>query len=84
MTALLALAVGYLLGARSGRSDLDRLSRALKALYATDEFADVVTAARAQVGTTLHEVAAIIEGDRRGPEETGDLIAHVRNLVGRD
>jgi hypothetical protein len=84
VSALLALAVGYFLGARNGRSDLDRLKRALTALYGTDEFAEVVAAARAQVGGTLHELATIIEGERRLPDDTGDLVARVRNLVGRD
>jgi hypothetical protein len=95
VSALLALAVGYFLGVRSGRSDLDRLRRALTALYGTDEFGEVVAAARAQVGGTLHDLASIIagngiEGDGRLPDDagdtgdTGDLVARVRNLVGRD
>jgi|HubBroStandDraft_1064217.scaffolds.fasta_scaffold2061320_1 hypothetical protein len=84
MSVLLALAAGYLIGARTGGKDLDQLGRSLKALYGTDEFADVVTAARAQIGTTLHELAALIEGEHRLPEEGGDLVARVRHIVGRD
>ena len=50
MNILVALAVGYVVGAKTGGKDLDQLGRSLKALCETDEFADVVAAARAQVG----------------------------------
>jgi len=84
MKTFVALAVGYLVGARTGGKDLDQLSRSLKALCETDEFADVLAAARSQVGATLREVAAIIDGDRPMPEVEGDLVAKVRHLVGHD
>jgi hypothetical protein len=86
MNILMALAVGYLVGAKTGGEDLDRLGRSLKALCQTDEFADVLAAGRAQLGHTLHTLAAIVEGES-GPvpaEPTGDLVARVRHLVGRE
>jgi hypothetical protein len=80
----LALAAGYLLGARTGGKDLDQLTASPKALCATDEFADVVAAARSQVGTTLRELAGIIDGGRSLPDASGDLVAKVKHLVGHE
>ena len=60
-------------------------ARSLKALCGTDEFADVVSAARAQVGAGLRELAAVIDGEHAAPDAgSGDLVARVRGLVGRD
>lgn len=84
MKIAMALAVGYLVGARSGGRDLDQLGQSLKALCETDEFADVLAAARSQMGHTLRELAAIVDGDRNLPEVNGDLVAKVRHLVGHD
>jgi hypothetical protein len=85
-----ALVVGYLVGARTGAKDLDELGRSLKALCETDEFADVVTAARAHLGTTLRELAAVVDGGTECPapgatpaESGGDLVSRVSRLVGR-
>ena len=84
MTILIALAVGYLVGAKTGGEDLDHLGRSLKALCQTDEFADVVDATRAQLGHTLREVAGIVSVEPRLPETSGDLVAQVRHLVGHE
>jgi hypothetical protein len=83
MNLLVALAVGYVVGAKTGGKDLDQLGKSLKALCGTDEFSDVLLAARAQVGSTLHELASIIEGAHGSPDVNGDLVARVRNLVGQ-
>jgi hypothetical protein len=84
MNVFLALAVGYVVGAKTGGKDLDRLSKSLKALCETDEFADVVVAARSQLGSTLRELASVVDGERKMPETTGDLVAKVRHIVGHD
>ncbi len=84
MKTLFALAAGYLIGAKTGGKDLDRLGRSLKLLCNTEEFADVVSAARAQVGSTLREIATIVDGDQHIPDIGGDLVATVRHLVGHD
>jgi uncharacterized protein YuzB (UPF0349 family) len=84
MTYLLALVVGYVVGAKTGSKDLDQLGRSLKALCETDEFADVVSAARSHAGATLRELASIVDGERRMAESSEDLVARVRHLVGRD
>ena len=85
MGVLVALVVGYVMGAKSRGKELDQLSRSLKALYETDEFADVIAAARAQVGAGLRELAGVIDGAHVAPEAGGgDLVARVRSLVGRE
>jgi hypothetical protein len=84
MKLLLALAVGYVVGAKTGGKDLDQLGRSLKALCETDEFADVVSAARAQLATTLRDLASIADGGQPATVPGGDLVARVRSLVDRD
>jgi hypothetical protein len=84
MNILVALAVGYVVGAKTGGKDLEQLGRSLKALCETDEFSDVVAAARAQMGSTLRELASIVDGERVAPVTGGDLVARVRHLVGHE
>jgi hypothetical protein len=66
-------------GARTGSKDLDQVGKALKALSASEEFADVVSAVRSHLGHTLRELAGMVEG---APHEieTGDLVERVRHL----
>ena len=84
MNILIPLAVGYVVGAKTGGKDLDQLGRSLKALCDTDEFADVVSAARVQMATTLRELASIVDGKRPSDATAGDLVARVRHLVGHE
>jgi hypothetical protein len=84
MGVLVALAVGYVVGARVGSKDLDQVTRSLKALTASEEFADVVSAVRSHVGHTLRGVADVIEGTTKDVDAgTGDLVDRVRQLFGR-
>jgi hypothetical protein len=84
----LALAVGYVIGAKTGGKELDQLGRSVTALMGTDEFADVVVTARSQVSSTLRQLASMVDGERRtnnsNGNSNGDLVARVRNLVGSD
>jgi hypothetical protein len=82
MNTLLAIAIGYVVGAKTGGKDLDELARSLQALCQTDEFSDVVSAARAQLASTLEELASMVGGQADAPEVPGDLVARVRHLVG--
>jgi hypothetical protein len=84
MTAFVAMIIGWVFGARSGRKDLDRIGKSLKALYGTDEFAEVVTAMRVQIAETLRSAAAMIDESHTEAEPGSDLVAHVRHLVHRD
>ncbi|HKE76212.1 MAG TPA: hypothetical protein VKB57_21525 [Acidimicrobiales bacterium] len=87
MRTFIALAAGYVIGARAGSRDLDELTSALKALRDSDELADVVSALRSHAGHTLRALAATVDGRPPGQlddgAETGDLVDRVRHLVGR-
>jgi hypothetical protein len=82
MGVFVALAVGYVIGARTGSKDLDQVTQALKALSASEEFADVVSAVRSHVGHTLRELAGMIEGTA-DEMEASDLVDRVRHLIVR-
>lgn len=84
MKAIVALVAGYVLGAKTGQKELERLKRSLRNLYGTTEFQEVVNAARAQVGASLRELAATLEGPQHVGEGTGDLVDKVRRLVAPD
>ena len=79
---LLALMVGYVIGAKTGGKELDELGRSVTALLGTDEFADVVESGRAQVGSSLRQLASMVDGEVGRADVGGDLVAKVRNLVG--
>jgi len=85
MGVFIGLIVGYLLGARTGGKDLEQLSQSVKALADTDEFADVVTAARSQLGHTLRELASIVDGSdgSASDDPSLDLVDRVRHIVSR-
>ena len=83
MGVFVALAVGYVVGARAGSKDLDQVGKALKSLSASDEFADVVSAVRSHLGHTLRELAGDDRGRPRQQIETGDLVERVRHLFPR-
>jgi hypothetical protein len=80
----LALVVGYVVGAKTGGKEMEDLGRSLNALLGTEEFADVVTSARAQLGSTLRELASLVGGEHRMADAGGDLVAQVRSLVAPD
>jgi|HubBroStandDraft_5_1064220.scaffolds.fasta_scaffold1959484_1 hypothetical protein len=82
---ILALAVGYVIGAKAGSKEIDQLGRSVTALLSTDEFVDVVTSARSHMSSTLRELAAMVDGEHHRTQDAGtDVLAQVRNLVGSD
>ena len=89
MRVLFALAVGYAIGAKGGGKDFDQLMRSLKAVRDSEEFGDLVAAARSHVGHALHEFATMVDGSAAalddGQELVGsDLVDQVRHLFTRD
>jgi len=85
MKVLLALAVGYLLGTKTGGAELERLEQAVKSLYDTDELAEVVTATRSHVAHVLRELASVTEGDApKASSASRSMMAQVRQLIGPD
>ena len=81
MGIFVALAVGYVVGAKTGSKDLDQLVKSLRALRESEEFADVVSAVRSHLGHTLREVAGVLEGGN-ADRESGDMVDRVRQLFG--
>jgi hypothetical protein len=79
---LVALAIGYVLGAKTGAKEIEQMKSSVTALLGTDEFADVVSAARSHLGSSLREFASVLDGDQRVQDSGGDLVARVRTLVG--
>jgi uncharacterized protein YuzB (UPF0349 family) len=83
MNVVVALAIGYMIGTKTRTQEFDDVRRSLKALYGTDEFADLVAAGRAHLGATLHDLAALVDGQTLVRETGEDLVAQVRHLVER-
>jgi hypothetical protein len=93
----IAMVLGYLLGSRTGK-DLDQLSSSVKALRQSDEFADVVSAARSHLGHTLRGLASMVDGtdapgsswpgldgsDGVGQHGSTDLVERVRHIFGQN
>jgi hypothetical protein len=82
VNTFVVLAAGYVVGVKTRGEDLDRLTQSLKTLCQTEEFADVLSAARIQLGSTLRELASVVDGQRDLPEAGDDIVAKVRHLVG--
>jgi hypothetical protein len=87
MKVLVALAVGYVLGARTAPEDFDEIIRSLRALRETDEFHDVLAGLRSHAAHTLRELATVVESAGHGSSDpasasTTDLVERVRHLVG--
>ena len=88
MVSVVALVVGYVIGARTDSKDFDQVVASFKAVCESDEFADLTTAVRSHVGSTLRGIASMVDG--RG--DTGvaartadaDLVDRVRYLFARD
>lgn len=84
MVAFMALLAGYVIGAKAGSRDLDRVVGSLKRLGESEEFADVLSAVRSHVGHTMRELGTMLETPGERTDETGDLVDRVRHLVVRE
>lgn len=86
MKLLLALAAGYVLGARNGGEHVDDVVRSLRAVKDSEEFHDLVNSLRAHASATLRDLASIV--DQPGGSADGDLgdatdlVERVRSLTG--
>jgi hypothetical protein len=83
MGILLAFAAGWLAGARTGKSDFADLNTSVRALIGTDEFSDVIVAARSHLGHALRSIAEIVDPDEDSPladVTEHDLVARVQQL----
>ena len=73
---------GYVVGAKTGSKDLDQLTKSLRPLRETEEFADVVAAVRSHLGHTLREMASTLDGSDESARQSGDVVDRVRQLFG--
>src|ERR1700730_11473174 len=98
MRMVLALVVGYIIGAAAGSKDVDRIVRSVKSVRESEEYADLVSAVRVHAAHTLRELAAMVDGSGRpsGEDgntdeaghldeigEAGDLVDRVKQLFAR-
>jgi hypothetical protein len=84
MAMFVVFALGYFIGARNGKKEFDDLARSLTALRQSEEFADLVMAARSHISHTLHELAVMVDGGDSPADGDQDLVAHVKSLFGDD
>ena len=90
MGMFMAFVIGWLVGARTGKKEFDDLTRSLRALGRSDEFGEVVAAARSHVSHTLRELAVVVDGmetsgkDGQLVDGDQDLVARVKTLFGRE
>jgi hypothetical protein len=85
MKVFLALAAGYVLGARTGSEHFDEVVRSLRAIKDSEEFHDLLSSVRSHAGATLRELATMIErpsADGASDAAVGDLVERVRHLAG--
>jgi hypothetical protein len=84
MKVFLALAAGYVIGARTGSEHFDEVVRSLRAIKDSEEFHDLLSSVRSHAGATLRELASMIERPPGDDEAlaAGDLVERVRHLAG--
>lgn len=80
MGIVLAFAVGYVVGARSGTRGYDEVVSSLKAVRDSEEFQAFLAAMRSHVSFTLQDLSVRI-GDGDQPLTMQDVLDRVRGLV---
>jgi hypothetical protein len=83
MSILAALVAGFVIGTKSGGEEWDQVRQSLVSLYGSEEFADVVTATRAQVAKALRVMAQMVDAEPEEVDDT-DVVARVRHLIAHD
>ena len=84
MSVVLAFAAGWVVGAKAGAQDFRDVTQSLNAIRQSEEFHDLLAALRSHAGQTLRHLADVLEQtDRPAALTNDDLVARVRNIVGR-
>lgn len=81
MGILLALAVGYVAGAKAGPHGFEEIRSAVQTIRESDEVAALLAALRSHAGYALREFSDLLNDDRERVA-VGDLVARVRNMAG--
>jgi hypothetical protein len=85
MGMLIAFAAGFVVGARTGKKEFEDLTTSLRALRDSQEFADVVAAARAHMSHGLRELASVLDGAASASAgDSEDVVTRVKVLFGRE
>jgi len=85
MGMLIAFAAGFVVGARTGKKEFEDLTTSLRALRDSQEFADVVAAARTHMSHGLRELASVLDGAASAEGgESEDVVTRVKVLFGRE
>jgi hypothetical protein len=88
---LVALATGYVLGARADKEDFDDVMQALRAVLDSEEVHHLLVTVRGHAGHALRNLADIVEQHQESvtsPRATAtavvgaDLVDRVRSLIG--
>jgi hypothetical protein len=80
MGVLLALAVGYAIGAKAGAEGYEEVVQSLKAIRDSEEFTALLSALRSHASHVLKEVADVVATDGELPA-VGDLVERVRAMA---
>jgi hypothetical protein len=80
MGMFMAFVAGWFIGTRTSRKELEELSRSLRALGKSEEFADLLIVARSHLGHTLRELALMVDGSESLEQGDQDLVDQVRSL----
>jgi hypothetical protein len=78
MGLLVAFGVGFLIGAQGGREGFDDVVTAAREVRNSEEFADLVMAARGHISESLQELGRRINGDAREPQSIVTLLEMAR------
>lgn len=91
MIWLMALAAGYVLGARTEKEDFDDVAQALRAVLDSEEVHDLMVTVRGHVGHVLRNLADIVEQHQETSTSVratatsvigADLVDRVRRIIG--
>jgi hypothetical protein len=84
MGTFLAVAVAYIVGAKTGDQNFDEIVRSLNAIRESEEFRDLVAVVRSHAGDTLRAIAGMVDQHQVDEAASSDLVERVMRLVGRD
>ena len=81
MEILIAFAVGWAIGTKSGGDTYEDLVAAIKAVRDSDEFRELIVAARSHAGHVLVEIGQRVAPGSHETMSMEDVLARVRGAV---
>lgn len=80
MGLMFAFLIGYAVGGKRGRNDLDEIVASAKLIAASDEFHDLVKLLRLHVGGALSDLGAVVSYSP-GPAVTESIVDRVQGFM---